>query len=96
MVKQTRLYNLMVLHLICCPNAGDAEPISCPAATSIQTFLAKEGLQELMVYLGWKINICLFNISSPPKARAWSNSVKEIIKLPKANFGKLATLVGYL
>jgi len=97
MVERTRLCNLMALHLICRPHAGDDEPIHRSHIASIRKLLAEGGLAETYTFLGWLINTRLLTIALPrEKWSVWLKSVVQLLQKDKASFDELSTLVGRL
>lgn len=97
MVERARLCNLLSLHLICRPNAGNKEPILRPPIASLRKLLAEGGQKESIIFLGWFINTRAFTIGLPAdKTTAWIKSITDTIQSPKSDYEHLGTLVGRL
>ncbi len=97
MVERTRLCNLMALHLLCRPHAGDDEPILRSHIASIRKLLAEGALAEIYIFLGWQINTRLLRIALPSeKWSVWLKSIVQLLHKDKASYDELSTLVGRL
>ena len=97
MVQRAAQAVVMALFLVFRPLAGLFEPVKRPDPASICKLLAKGGLKEIIIFLGWLIDTRHFTIALPiDKWVAWSNSIRDLKVKKFATYGDLSTLIGKL
>ena len=59
--------------------------------------LAEGGLKEVIIFLGWLIDMRKFIIALPiDKWKAWTNSIRQLQQRRTVSYQDLATLIGQL
>jgi hypothetical protein len=93
-VKRGEAAVLLAMHLIGRP-FDPSDPIKRLDLASITKLIAEARLEETKILLGWKLDMRSLTVSLTfKKFKAWSDSIKSILKTKSSNFKDLDSLIG--